>query len=144
MWARRAAITAGAIAVVVLPAFLAVTAAAFRRLPDPEHRSTRIFNVVLTFTVPSTHPPGEFDLVLRCGGGYLPGPMRDQVARDVTETLRPLVDIPFLEVLVAAWRRHHAVHEAAQTGSPEDATSYSPAIRSPRPTTRTSNSCPPA
>src|SRR5687768_3236936 len=53
------------------------------------------------------------------GSLKLPGPTRGRVARDVTETLRPLIDIPFLEVLVAAWRSHQSVRATAESNSPE-------------------------
>jgi len=48
----------------------------------------------------------------------LSGLMRGRVAQDVTETLRPLVDIPFLEVLIGAWRTHNAIKAAAEADSP--------------------------
>ncbi|HEX6685679.1 MAG TPA: hypothetical protein VF062_23085 [Candidatus Limnocylindrales bacterium] len=53
------------------------------------------------------------------GSLNLSGPMRGRVAQDVTETMRTLIEIPFLEVLVAAWRSHHSVRAAAQANSPE-------------------------
>jgi len=52
------------------------------------------------------------------GALNLSAPMRGRVAQDVTETLRPLVDIPFLEILVGAWRTHHAIKAAAEADSP--------------------------